>query len=343
MQQPWPLGDNIGRGFPRLSQSAVEADGLSLKYLHPDKQADREIVLKAVWQNGRALQYAPEAFQNDREVVLRAVKQDGDALQWASPELRQDREVVLKAMARTADALRHVPEELWEDRGLMLEAIRLNNRCLFTMPWFLDDTSFVLEAMVLNGMALAHASKRLQGNRKVVLTAVTQNGLALQFASLELRADPEVVMPAVAQNGYAFGYATRELRSDPHVAFQAVSLSGRALQHMSQSLMSDANDLLLQFTKPHGPGTHAVPYLLPAGGPFDEDPHRDAVLKALARKWKVPGWRSGSCVTPKSGLSTSAISMNSSFGGTHGLSPAQEDKFNHLATCTAEGGALTAA
>eukprot|EP00439_Symbiodinium_sp_Y106_P038410 s79_g4.t1 len=78
MQQPWPLGENLGKGFPRLSRAAVEADGLSLKYLPEDQQADEEIVSKAVKQNGLALQFAAERLRSDRQVVLRAVSQNGD-------------------------------------------------------------------------------------------------------------------------------------------------------------------------------------------------------------------------------------------------------------------------
>ncbi|OLP84339.1 WD repeat-containing protein 3-like [Symbiodinium microadriaticum] len=78
MQQPWPLGENLGKGFPRLSRAAVEADGLSLKYLPDDQKADEEIVSKAVKQNGLALQFAAERLRSDRQVVLRAVSQNGD-------------------------------------------------------------------------------------------------------------------------------------------------------------------------------------------------------------------------------------------------------------------------
>eukprot|EP00435_Cladocopium_sp_Y103_P016587 s899_g4.t1 len=78
MQQPWPLGDNIGKGFPRLSSAAVEANGLSLKYLAPEMQGDKDLVMKAVAQNGQALQFATSHLRGDREVVLRAVSQTGD-------------------------------------------------------------------------------------------------------------------------------------------------------------------------------------------------------------------------------------------------------------------------
>lgn len=292
-QQPWPLGRNLDKGFPRLSLASVEADGLSLKYLPPEQQADKEVVLKAVWQNGLALQFASEDLRKDRQVVARAVKRDGNALQFACPELRSDRDTVLKALARTSTALKHVPVELWEDRELMLEAVKQNNRCLSALVWFQDDFDFVVAAMEVNGIALAHASESLRGNREVVLTALMQNGLALEFASPQLRADPEIVLVAVAQNGWAFVHATRELRADPKIAYQAVCLNGSALQHMSDALRSDANEILLQVTKPHGCDTHASPYLDPPGEPFDQEQHREAALKALARKWKVPGWRSG--------------------------------------------------
>eukprot|EP00434_Breviolum_minutum_P005800 symbB.v1.2.005114.t1/scaffold295.1/size237168/3 len=78
MQQPWPLGDNIGKGFPRLSSAAVEANGLSLKFLAPEMQGDKDLVMKAVHQNGKALEFATAALRGDREVVMRAVAQNGD-------------------------------------------------------------------------------------------------------------------------------------------------------------------------------------------------------------------------------------------------------------------------
>lgn len=343
-QQPWPLGRNLDKGFPRLSLASVEANGLSLKFLPPDKQADKEVVLKAVWQNGLALQFASEELRMDQQVVTRAVKRDGNALQFACPELRSDRDTVLQALARTSTALKHVPVKLWKDRELMLEAVKQNNRCLGVLPHFQDDFDFVMGAMEVNGIALAHVSDSLRNSRKVVVTALMQNGLALEFASPQLRADPEIVLVAVAQNGWAFLHATRELRADPITAFKAVCLNGSALPHMSDSLRSDVNEILLQTTKPHGCEAQASPYLDPPWAPFDEEQHREAAVKALARKWKVPGWRSGPTPprSPATDLGRSLMSSTTASPSPMGESFYEEEPFDHL-SCAAEEEAVAVA
>eukprot|EP00913_Durusdinium_trenchii_P028021 g26272.t1 len=101
MDQPWPLGENLGKGFPRLSAAAVEANGLALKHLTPEMQADRDLVLKAVWQNGKALQFASKELRADRQVVLRA----GDPSNRAPSATRSFGPAICVAPARCPDRM----------------------------------------------------------------------------------------------------------------------------------------------------------------------------------------------------------------------------------------------
>lgn len=181
-----------------------------------------------------------------------------------------------------------------------MEAVRVNPICMSTMPWFQDDDEFVLQALARNGMALQHVSKRLQRTRRIVLAAVTQNGLALQFAHPDLRADSEVVLPAVAQNGKAFCWASKLLRNDPNVAFQALVLNGTAINHLGEALRSDANQVILQVTRNEGVEEYTAPYIVPSWGPLDTERHREVVLRWLARRWNIPGWKS--CALPPRGF-----------------------------------------
>eukprot|EP00913_Durusdinium_trenchii_P028023 g26274.t1 len=222
------------------------------------------------------------------------------AVQFANKELKRDPEVLLKALSRTASALRFLPTDLWEVPELMLEAVKKNPVCMSTLPWFQDGPDFVQAVLEQNGMALQHVAKKFQRSKAVVLTAVQQNGLALQFAHTTLRADAEVVLPAVAENGNAFCYAERVLRHDPNIAFQALALNGTALPHLGEALRSDANQVLLQVTRNEGVEEYTQPYIVPAWVPLDKERHREVVLRWLARRWNIPGWKSGGILPPRS-------------------------------------------
>eukprot|EP00438_Fugacium_kawagutii_P003859 Skav231334 [mRNA] locus=scaffold2490:33866:45010:- [translate_table: standard] len=85
------------------------------------------------------------------------------------------------------------------------------------------------------------------------------------------------------------------------ISKKALALNDNALAHaeLGDALRSDANQVLLQVTRNEGVEEYTQPYIIPAWGPLDTVRHREVVLRWLARRWNIAGWKSG-CLPPRS-------------------------------------------
>ena len=103
----------------------------------------------------------------------------------------------------------------------------------------LTEATAALQAVKLDGFALADQPKKLRDDDKLVLAAVSENGGALQYASERLRDDEAVVRAAVTCQGEALEHASERLRADPTIASIACAKAGWALRHCSAALQDD--------------------------------------------------------------------------------------------------------
>ena len=101
------------------------------------------------------------------------------------------------------------------------------------------DKAAVMEAVAINGWALANASAKFKDDRDVVLTAVAQTPMVLCCASERCRSDKAIVMTAVRENGLVLRYAAAALRKDKDVVIAAVSESRAAITAADLSLQLD--------------------------------------------------------------------------------------------------------
>ena len=85
-----------------------------------------------------------------------------------------------------------------------------------------SDRSFVLAAVLQNGIALHCADDSFKRDRDVVLVAVQQNGSALQFADDSFQRDRNVVLAAVQHTGWALQFADDSFKRDRNVVLAAV-------------------------------------------------------------------------------------------------------------------------
>jgi len=153
-QTGWKAGRWLRDGPPAAREDkavalkVVSEDGLTLRLLSRDLQADRDVVLAAVRQNAMALQHVSPELEADLEVVLAAVQQNAVfAFRLASREVRANLEVVLAAVGQNGLALRDVPAEWQANREV------------------------VLAAVTKNGSALRHASPELREESEIVRVA----------------------------------------------------------------------------------------------------------------------------------------------------------------------------
>eukprot|EP00929_Paragymnodinium_shiwhaense_P037181 TRINITY_DN19854_c0_g1_i1.p1 TRINITY_DN19854_c0_g1~~TRINITY_DN19854_c0_g1_i1.p1 ORF type:complete len:478 (+),score=53.34 TRINITY_DN19854_c0_g1_i1:236-1669(+) len=193
------------------------------------------------------------------EVIEAAMMQPlgWNALQWASDEARSDPEIYLTALqlrpsnTRTpgpVDVFRWVPRWLLDDRSFVLAALELNGHVLSLLPTDLrSQAEFVLAAArsphcPLEGtvfLDLLDEFKDFRSNREVVSAALQTEGRALGLASMELRADKEVCRTAVSTYGFALRWVMPPLQDDVDVVESAVRQDGHALQFASECRRAD--------------------------------------------------------------------------------------------------------
>eukprot|EP00929_Paragymnodinium_shiwhaense_P115495 TRINITY_DN8441_c0_g1_i9.p1 TRINITY_DN8441_c0_g1~~TRINITY_DN8441_c0_g1_i9.p1 ORF type:complete len:1202 (+),score=221.69 TRINITY_DN8441_c0_g1_i9:120-3608(+) len=96
-----------------------------------------------------------------------------------------------------------------------------------------DMKKVVLKAVKTNGLAVQHASARLQGDAQVMTAAVRRDGLALKYASISLRKDAKVVNAAIKQNAAALQYVSPDSEKYDEFAVNAVKKDPCALEHVA--------------------------------------------------------------------------------------------------------------
>ena len=119
--------------------------------------------------------YIPPELENDKEVVLKAVKQNGEALSEASLDLIDDKEVVLAAVKQNGKALQHAPIYLRNDKDVVLASVTQNGKALRYAFGMKKDRDVVLAAVKQNGKALIYASDELKKDKQLQLEAVKQD------------------------------------------------------------------------------------------------------------------------------------------------------------------------
>jgi hypothetical protein len=70
--------------------TAVNQNGLALKFSHPYLRSNKNIVSVAVCQNGVALRHATKSLRRDKEIVFTATINNENALKYAHKSLRRN-------------------------------------------------------------------------------------------------------------------------------------------------------------------------------------------------------------------------------------------------------------
>ena len=102
-------------------------------------------------------------------------------------------------------------------------------------------------AVKSNGLALLHASDRLQDNDEIVKLAVKSNGLALEFASKRLQSDYSIVLAAVENNSDE----SKRLQPDHSIVLAAVENIPDTFQYMSKELQDNKKIVLQALNDPY--------------------------------------------------------------------------------------------
>ena len=191
---------------------AVRQNGLALRFLSHELQADAKIVREAVANNPMALEFASEGLRSQRDIVLSAVVKHGHALQFASDQLKEDRTLLLTAARRYLfiDWQWLFDSELRNSKAAALGAVHADAaalRCL--APEWCDDREVVLAAVQQEGVILELAADELKADRDIVKAAVRSNGRALQMAAAELRSDRGVLSSA-ARRWWSYDWSVLE-------------------------------------------------------------------------------------------------------------------------------------
>jgi hypothetical protein len=237
----------------------------SLQECTEDLCNDRQVVQAAIALDGLELQYASLRLQEERDLVMAACQKDGRALEFCPPglvreELTNNREFMLQVLANDGGPmLRLAPDALKRDRQLVLQALANGMRFRFVPPEFLDDLSFLLDAVSRKSSLYLDMNRNLQGIQSLASAAVVATdstpdihkralancpGLAqdrqavLAFCqrgendflerlleSNRFADDKPIMMEAIQRDCRLFKSASERLRQDPDVILVSINES----------------------------------------------------------------------------------------------------------------------
>lgn len=121
--------------------------------------------------------------------------------------------------------------DLLDDVDFMLEAVSHRGDLLEISGYTVADNEAVVMAAVANtGNAIAYASRRLRGDRKMVRAAIhggkTSGPPAIAYASDALRDDREMALEAIQEEPDSLLYISVRLRNDTEMQNEAARVLG---------------------------------------------------------------------------------------------------------------------
>lgn len=106
-----------------------------------------------------------------------------------------------------------------------------------------DNDNIVLAAVQQNGMALKHASARLQDQEDIVLAAVREYAYAIAYASPRLRKKPEIILAAMCGDPSLVERVSDKIRyaivNNRKAMLEVIQQNGRAVLYVGDSLKKD--------------------------------------------------------------------------------------------------------
>jgi len=153
----------------------------ALRYVTPELQNNKEVVLESVRYNGLSLEHASAALRSDIDVVRVAVMSSGKALRFASPKLHFSKELALIAISNDTLSARYVGAEIMADPIIKQTLVLGLGQILTSMP--MAYSSNVITCALIASQAAPPRSWTLQMDYAITITKLyTQCGISDRVA-----------------------------------------------------------------------------------------------------------------------------------------------------------------
>jgi len=222
-----------------LVMTAVNQNGLSVQYAHPDLRDDVDVMMRAVQKDGLALAYASDRLKDNAGIVRAAIRSNPDALKYASKKLQDDKTTVLMAVGnagkdyRGNNSFRYVSSRFQNDKSVVLAAIRQSGSVLKYVNDSLKNDPQIIQVIIKSkSRELQLAGDQIRNNKYFILKEVQKNpkncGGIVDLASDQLKADRDFVLRVFQTKGCtrAFSKLPAKLRKDKALAKIAIRQDG---------------------------------------------------------------------------------------------------------------------
>lgn len=180
----------------------------------PEVANNEDIILRVMENNLEILNYIPSHLNHNLKIIERAIQKVVDkseninfckyflddidifylSLQTKTfhslvssisdesfESIFRNRKIIEYLLVTTDGHYLHKFTSIINNKYLITELIKKNIKILGTLKKFSDDSNFVLDIVVYNGLALQYASPRVRSIRWVAFAAVRQNPRSIQF------------------------------------------------------------------------------------------------------------------------------------------------------------------
>ena len=216
----------------------VNKNSCIIRYINPDLQRDRDIVLAAAKTDGFNAFYYENGVLNDKEIALAAINSRRHMLLHLNHTLKCDADIIECAINKKSTTIDIYNDGFNVRDDRFLRIVKYMPRIV--KDRYIDSISIVKKIVKSNGQALSYLSfDNARSYFEVVLTAVENYGIALDDACYELKCDPIIVLTAVKNAGYAILHAGDNLKNDRIMAFSAIKNNCLAVLHIGFHLRVD--------------------------------------------------------------------------------------------------------
>ena len=145
------------------------------------------------------------------ETILEKIKKNYDLsfLEDMPIELRSDYEFFMKAVQLHGGSLQYASEKIKCDKKIVLESIKSND----------------VKSVLANENAILHASDTLLNDRSFILEAICINGKIYKYLKNEFKNDFEIINISIENNPSVYEYLDDIYKSNSDIAKKAISLN----------------------------------------------------------------------------------------------------------------------
>lgn len=195
---------------------------LSMKQYHAISFSDaserirdiREIALLAVQECFFNFTYISERLRDDETIATIAVDGGGGYIfDYASSRLKNDIRFVEQHLKNSFDIYYYLSEAFKDNEHLLLIALKINPTIIeSTSLRLMYEPSMAIAALQGSPETLSFLIQEFRDNEVIVTVAIKQSGLALRHASCRLQDTESIVALAIAENPDAIQHASKRLQ-----------------------------------------------------------------------------------------------------------------------------------